>query len=517
MSLLRPSPRRLRARATLIASLAALAAAGTSAGAAQASTIAASSSHTCAIVEGGGVKCWGNNESGQLGNGTLTSSSSPVAVTGITDAVAIAADFGQSCALHATGSVSCWGDARIGLDDGAEHKTLPVPVSGISDAIAISAGGSTVCVVRAGGQVSCWGAANGFGAGSSQPQPMADITDATGVMRNSSLTCVSTQSAGARCRTYEVLQPDNAVRFSPVPVDVPLPADVTSIAGAIGGHLCFSIAGGQARCSGFNNYGQVGNGAAGSTYVREVQDVVGVADAVALTAQRASSCALQRSGRVTCWGSNLDGALGDGAPISWEAAPTTPSGRMPVTVPGIETATQIAGGEGHVCVALADGTMRCWGQSYHGQIGHGKNEPALKPVTVPGVQLPAWTANYPDGTPPGGASAGVVATRLSAQVSSVARKAARAKSKLTLVDGLLGIADLRVGASGKSCPKSVVLQVSAGKKKHRQSLALSRIAKTRCELSGVLRLPQTLASAKKVVVQVTAGSAKSRAITVRRG
>ncbi|MGB7963762.1 MAG: hypothetical protein WCF12_12520 [Propionicimonas sp.] len=123
--------------------------------------LSAGGSHTCAITETGKVRCWGSGRQGQLGVRAAINSRVPVEVVGLAPGtVAVSAGKSHSCAITRAGAVMCWGDNGSGqLGDGTTASSvLPVNVVGLpSEVSTIAAGGRHTCAVTAAG-VTCWGA-----------------------------------------------------------------------------------------------------------------------------------------------------------------------------------------------------------------------------------------------------------------------------------------------------------------------------------------------------------------------
>ena len=118
-------------------------------GLAHVTAISSDAYHTCAVTEGH-VRCWGWNEYGQLGNGTTSEESNTVQVTGLSSATEVAAGYDSSCAIvGAGGSVDCWGDNESGqLGNGTTNSSsVPVPVVGLSNAISIGIGDESACAL----------------------------------------------------------------------------------------------------------------------------------------------------------------------------------------------------------------------------------------------------------------------------------------------------------------------------------------------------------------------------------
>ena len=111
--------------------------------------IAAGYFETCAALSGGGVKCWGRNDHGQLGNGTTTDSSVPVSVTNLTSAItALAMGETHTCAVTSGGGALCWGWNESGaLGNGSTvQSSTPVAVVGLTHGVTAVAVGQVTPV-----------------------------------------------------------------------------------------------------------------------------------------------------------------------------------------------------------------------------------------------------------------------------------------------------------------------------------------------------------------------------------
>jgi len=130
-------------------------------GIADAVAITVGGNHSCAIRTGGQVACWGYNGEGRLGDGTVVAyRATPAPVTGLTNAVAIAAASTATCAIRMGGQVACWGDnssGQLGNGTTGTPASVLVNVTGLTNATSLTAGANHFCAVRTTGQPICWG------------------------------------------------------------------------------------------------------------------------------------------------------------------------------------------------------------------------------------------------------------------------------------------------------------------------------------------------------------------------
>lgn len=380
--------------------------------------ISAGSSHTCALTSNGGVKCWGSNQFGQMGVSlSLFSSSTPVDVPGLSSGVAaIAAGELHTCALTTLGGVKCWGlnsNGQLGDNGPLAVRFTPADVSGLTSGIgAIAAGRRTTCAVTTGGAAKCWGA-NGVGqlgdGTTTQALIPVDVfglaSGVSAIATHNGHSCALTTVGGIKCWGQNNLG-QLGIGFPPnsslVPVDVISAQSMPALTGANAIAVNFAsscaVKGGGVLCWGDNSVGQLGNDSALFIFGSNVPvPVLSGASLPALTgvsviaSGSSHTCVVTNVGGVKCWGFNTSGQLGEGDNAQRSRA--TPVDVL--TAPGMPPlagVSAITAGDQHTCALMISGGVKCWGANFAGQVGdNSSNNYRFSPVDV--LVLPPLSLN----------------------------------------------------------------------------------------------------------------------------
>ncbi len=364
------------------------------------SAITAGSEQACGI-ESGKAYCWGFNFLGGLGNGTTASSGVPVAVqaggvlAGKTITQIATGDFYDTCALDSAGAAYCWGNNNTGqLGDGSTGGYSAVPVAVEAGGVlagkrltAIAVGNSYACALDSAGAAYCWGINSlgelGDGTTTSSDVPVAVDTSGlpgggvfTQITASEVHTCALTITRAAYCwgdNGFGELGDNSTARSArPVAVDVAgalAGKTITQIAAAGQFDTCALDSAGAAFCWGFNDFGQLGIGSRTNSSVPVPVNTDGVLAGKTLTQLAVGhddhTCALDSAGAAFCWGSDFAGDLGDGH----GAISTVP---VAVNTSGVlagKALSSISSGNDHTCAVSVAGEAYCWGSNFYGQLG----------------------------------------------------------------------------------------------------------------------------------------------------
>jgi alpha-tubulin suppressor-like RCC1 family protein len=280
----------------------------------------------CAVLEDGAAWCWGNGQTGQLGNGTTSgSSSTPVPVTGLGSHVSsLSSGYAAACAAKDDGTVWCWGTLGAADFTGPflNPNPTPVQIGGLPPVKTVAVGLDTACVISTKGAVLCWGDYMGSGTlGNGSYNGSETPVEATGVT-----------------------------------------GGVTSLSVAM--DTCVVTGEATVECWGQNFAGQLGNYFVDDNSAAPVKIQGLTGRFVAVSTGDENVCALREDGSVWCWGAAADGQLGDGlASLEIDAGPNLlgPESRLPVKVEGLSSAAALLSGGDAPCVLTSTGSVECWG------------------------------------------------------------------------------------------------------------------------------------------------------------
>jgi alpha-tubulin suppressor-like RCC1 family protein len=261
---------------------------------------------------------------------------------------------GVVCAVT-SGKVACWGDNSNGVVDAGLKgpRSTPVVVPEIADATQVRVGQYFGCALTAAGKISC------FREGSTRELSLlSDVAEIAiqdevvlALRKNGEVTGVK---LGRRGKDME-------------PVELPKIADGGAIT-ASGEHACVVHKNGDVTCWG--DPSRTGSGKDVSDLSWEAREAMskeaihpaGLKEVKQMSAGDAHTCAVLKSRKVMCWGTNYSGQLGDGS---------TDERRAPVAVQLLDDAVEVAVGSRHTCARRASGKVVCWGDGRAGQLGAG--------------------------------------------------------------------------------------------------------------------------------------------------
>ena len=351
--------------------------------------IAAGYFYTIALKTDGSLWAWGNNDNGELGDGTTTEQHSPVQIGTDTNWTQIVAGAEHTIALKTDGSLWTWGFNMHGqLGDGTTtSRSSPVQIIQTGTNIArnqIAAGGYHTIALRSNGSLWAWGfntlgqLGDGTTINRHSPVQIGSDTDwaqtVAGVLHTIALKNDCSLWAWGDNRYGQLGDGTTVDRYFPVQTGTD--TDWAQIAGSA--HTIALKSDGSLWAWGHNNFGQLGNG---TTIDRHSPVQIGTdTNWARISAGFFHTIALKSDGSLWTWGRNSYGQLGD---------ETTINRHSPVQIGTDTDWSQIAAGYEHTIALKTDGSLWAWGSNSHGQLGDGTTTDRHSPVQT-GTDTTDW-------------------------------------------------------------------------------------------------------------------------------
>ena len=345
--------------------------------------VVAGLSFGCALSSDGSVHCWGANDKGQLGIGTMDSASHGVTrMPGDLRFRSLRAGYNTVCGVTEQNDAFCWGAgdwAQLGNGRWGD-SAVPTPVTGGLKFRAVMPGGTITCGIAIGGELYCWGGNNHGQAGVGdkngdpdtsccykRPRRVAADRLFKAVMAGGIHGCAVDVDGKGYCWGYQHDgrlgngEPGTARNVPDLPAPVPISTDatLTAMAGR-SWHTCAFAANGDLLCWGLGEHGRLGNGSADSRPFPT--RVVTPTPFKAVSVGSRHSCGVTEAGIAYCWGSNESGEVGgtSSGPVVLPREVQALGGISAIAAGGTEA------GNGFTC-ALATGRLVCWGANNQGQ------------------------------------------------------------------------------------------------------------------------------------------------------
>ena len=307
--------------------------------------------YTCAILDDGSLKCWGFNNFGKVGIGGGGNPNTPQIVdlgVGRT-AVSVSLGMDHTCALLDDGSLKCWGnggDGRLGTGSTIGGATPQLVDLGVGvNAVSVSVGEQHTCAILDNGSLKCWGSglAGALGLNSELSYSTPQYVNVglgrtvTAVSLGDKFTCAILDDGSLKCWGDNTMGQMGVGSNGPsqkTPQSVDLGVGRTAISLSLGrSHVCVILDDNSLKCWGRNQYGQLGIGSS-SAYHTSPQNVAVGQGIGYVSSGKEHTCVITIDGELSCWGLNSNGQLGIGTTVDSNSPQLVQTLQAPPTLAG---------------------------------------------------------------------------------------------------------------------------------------------------------------------------------------